>query len=74
MQRAFYFGDIDPSGLRIPARAAQLVAPLPLLPAHLAWRDEPLADRARAVMEAGARLAQEALTADVLRSTDGQLL
>jgi len=94
VQCAFYFGDIDPSGLRIPARAAQLVAPLPLLPArplyrllldrdrrgagrerlgqaseaHLAWLGEPLAAQARIVMEARARLAQEALTADVLRS------
>lgn len=100
VERAFYFGDIDPSGLRIPARAAQLVAPLPLLPArplyallldrdrrgtgrerlgesgeqHLAWLGEPLAARARAVIEAGARLAQEALTAEVLRGAGGQLV
>lgn len=97
VQRAFYFGDLDPSGLRIPARAAQLVAPLPLLPArplygllldrdrrgagrerlgqsseqHLAWLGEPLAGRARAVMQSGARLAQEALTAEVLRAQAG---
>jgi len=92
VRRAFYFGDIDPSGLRVPARAAELVAPLPLLPAaplytllldrdqrgagrermgeatqrHLRWLGEPLASRARAVIESGARLAQEALTAAAL--------
>lgn len=100
VQRAVYFGDIDPSGLRIPARAAQLVAPLPLLPAralyallldrdqrgtgrerlgessaeHLAWLGEPLASRARILMEARARLAQEAVTADVLRSAGSEVV
>lgn len=93
VQRAWYFGDIDPSGLRIPARAAELLVPLRLEPArplyallldrdqrgtarermgeaserHLRWLGEPLAGRARDVMAAGGRLAQEALTADLLR-------
>lgn len=92
IERVYYFGDIDPSGLRIPARAAQLIQPLALLPAaplyallldrnqrgpgrerlgegaddHLRWLGEPLASRARAVMEAGDRLAQEALTSQLL--------
>jgi hypothetical protein len=33
LQRCWYFGDIDPSGVRIPARAAAAVAPLALAPA-----------------------------------------
>jgi hypothetical protein len=45
LQRAVCFGDIDPSGLRIAARAAQLVAPLPLLPARPLY--ELLLDRDR---------------------------
>lgn len=94
VRRAWYFGDIDPSGLRVPARAAELVAPLRLEPArplyalllerdrrgtgreqmgeatnqHLRWLGEPLAARAHAVMAAGARLAQEGLTAELLRN------
>jgi hypothetical protein len=94
VRHAWYFGDIDPSGLRIPARASKLVAPLPLRPAralyalllnrdqrgsgrermgeqteeHLLWLGEPLASQARLVMAAGSRLAQEALTAEVLRN------
>lgn len=97
---AWYFGDIDPSGLRIPARAAELVAPLTLRPArllyallldrdhrgagrermreateeHLRWLGEPLAARARAVMAANRRLAQEALTAEMLRGRISQWL
>lgn len=100
VERSFYFGDVDPSGLRIPARAAQLVAPLPLLPArplyallldrdqrgsgrerlgessedHLRWLGEPLASRARGVMESGARLAQEALRAETLQAHCGPLV
>jgi hypothetical protein len=96
VRRAWYFGDIDPSGLRIPAHAAQLLAPLALEPArplyanlldldqrgtarervteatdqHLEWLGEPLASRARSVMSANARLAQEALTAEVLQSVN----
>jgi hypothetical protein len=95
VRRAWYFGDVDPTGLRIPARAAELVAPLPLEPArplyallldrdqrgtgrermleateqHLRWLGEPLAARAHAVMASGARLAQEGLTAELLRSS-----
>ena len=100
IERAFYFGDLDPSGMRIPARAAQLVAPLPLMPAlplyallldrdqrgvgreklteageaHLRWLGEPLANRAAELLRAGHRLAQEALTAEVLREHRGSLV
>jgi hypothetical protein len=35
---------------------------------HLRWLGEPLATRARAVMSASGRLAQEALTAELLRN------
>ncbi len=94
VRHAWYFGDVDPSGLRIPARASKLVAPLPLQPAHalyalllnrnqrgngrermgeqteehLMWLGEPLTSQARLVMAGGSRLAQEALTAEVLRN------
>jgi hypothetical protein len=100
VRHAWYFGDIDPSGLRIPARAAKLLAPLPLQPAralyalllnrdqrgsgrermseqteeHLRWLGEPLASRARLVMAEGRRLAQEALTSEVLRNHAGSLV
>jgi hypothetical protein len=100
VERAWYFGDVDPSGLRIPARAAELVAPLPLEPArplytllldrdrrgsgrerqtdgtesHLRWLGEPLASRARDVMADGRRLAQEALTAELLEAHGGALV
>jgi hypothetical protein len=34
LQQSFYFGDIDPSGLRIPAHASVVLDPLPLQPAR----------------------------------------
>jgi hypothetical protein len=34
VQHAWYFGDIDPSGLRIPARAAKALSPLAIEPAR----------------------------------------
>jgi hypothetical protein len=97
IRRAWYFGDIDPSGVRIPSRASALIAPLSLEPAYplynlllecdkrgaarerlgadgdqyLRWLGEPLASRAVAVLAANARLAQEALTAEVLANLDG---
>jgi hypothetical protein len=45
VRRCWYFGSIDPGGLRIPARAAALVAPLPLHPARPLY--ELLLDRDR---------------------------